>query len=367
VVSSERLTLGADAVYVPGIAQSHTHHRWPGGLARPGAAPRTERRRRQIIARSTHRLQREGGLRVSIAFDCNRREEADVVRCVDAPRRAMRSLGDVGLHGRRSRGVDVNKIASADGTVIAYERLGAEDCAPVIVVGGALCDRARMRRISDALAHHVPIINYDRRGRGDSGAGGAFEVERELEDLEALTDAAGGSVSLYGHSSGAALALQAVLHGLPIERLVLHDPPYVPGGDAQARVAYHDRLTTLVAEGRSGDAVALFMALTGVPPETIEDTRTKPSWPALERLGRSLPYDSAALDNAHGGTVPHGLERATTPTLVMVGDANPPYFLEVGRRLAHGLPNARLEVLEGEGHVVDASKIASVVTSFMAA
>ena len=74
----------------------------------------------------------------------------------------------------------MNRITSADGTVIAYEFLGERDIglAPLVVVGGALCDRARMRRISDALAEHVPVINYDRRGRGDSGAGGSFEVER---------------------------------------------------------------------------------------------------------------------------------------------------------------------------------------------
>jgi pimeloyl-ACP methyl ester carboxylesterase len=269
------------------------------------------------------------------------------------------------LHREES---NVNRITSADGTVIAYEFLGERDIglAPLVVVGGALSDRARMRRISDALAEHVPVINYDRRGRGDSGAVGSFEVERELEDLAALADAAGGSMSLYGHSSGGALALQAVLHGLPIERLVMHDPPYVPEGDARARVAYHERLTTLVAEGRNGDAVALFMALTGVPPETIDSMRTEPSWAGLERLGRSLPYDSAALDDVHGGMVPHGLERATTATLVIVGDANPPFFLEAGRRLADRLPNARREVLEGEGHVVDAGKLAPLVASFIA-
>ena len=122
-----------------------------------------------------------------------------------------------------------------------------------------------MLRISSALAQQLPVVNYDRRGRGDSGAGGDVAVEPEVEDLAALADEVGASVSLYGHSSGAALALQAALHGLPTTRLVLHDPSYAPAADRATRRSYHQQLTALVFEGRLGDAVALFMTLTGMP------------------------------------------------------------------------------------------------------
>ncbi len=274
----------------------------------------------------------------------------------------------VGVKDFVRKGADVERVTSADGTVIAYERSGDQSVGrtPIIVVGGALCDRGRMRRIGEELAKHAPVVNYDRRGRGDSGAAGPFLVEREVEDLSALADAAGGPVSLYGHSSGAALALQAVRHGLAVERLVLHDPSYAPAGDRQTRRSYHQQLTALVAEGRSGDAVALFMSLTGVPLETIEAMRGDPSWTAIEPLGQSLPHDSAALDDAHGGAVPEGLERANMPVLVLVGGANPAFFLDVARQLADRLPNARLEVLEGEGHVVDAGTLAPIVAGFLA-
>jgi pimeloyl-ACP methyl ester carboxylesterase len=262
----------------------------------------------------------------------------------------------------------VSQTRSADGTIIAYERLGDHDRGrtPLIVVGGALCDRQRMLRISNALAQQLPVVNYDRRARGDSGSGGEVAVEAEVEDLAALAADVGDPVSLYGHSSGAALALQAALHGLPITRLVLHDPSYAPAGDRARRRAYHQQLTALVSQGRLGDAVALFMTLTGMPSEAIDAMRAEPSWPAIEPLGRSLPYDSAALDDAHGGGVPAGLERVTTPTLVLVGGANPPFFLQVARELANGLPNAGLHTLEDEGHVADAGKIAPIVVSFMA-
>src|SRR5215210_3793492 len=108
----------------------------------------------------------------------------------------------------------VEKVTSADGTSIAFERFG--DGQPVIVVGGATCDRAMTRPLAEELAHHFMVINYDRRGRGDSGDTKPYAIEREIEDLGALIAEAGGEASVYAHSSGAGLALHAAAHGLHI-------------------------------------------------------------------------------------------------------------------------------------------------------
>src|SRR5919206_1419225 len=125
------------------------------------------------------------------------------------------------------------EIASPDGTTIAYDRLG--DGPPVILVCGALCDRALMRPTAEELAKHFTVFNYDRRGRGDSGDTAPYAVEREIEDLGALIAEAGGRASVYGHSSDAGLVLHAAAHGLPIAKVALHDPPYSPNGDEEAR------------------------------------------------------------------------------------------------------------------------------------
>ena len=124
-------------------------------------------------------------------------------------------------------------VTSADGTTIAYDRLG--DGPPVVVVGGALADRAVLAATAEALAAHRTVLNYDRRGRGDSGDTAPYAVAREVEDLAALLAAAGGSAALYGHSSGAALALHAAAAGLPIERLVMHEAPYGPRSPLRRR------------------------------------------------------------------------------------------------------------------------------------
>ena len=210
----------------------------------------------------------------------------------------------------------MDTLTSADGTPIAYERLG--DGPPLIVVGGALCDRGRMRPVCAALGAHVTVFNYDRRGRGDSGEGVGHDVEREIEDLAALVAEAGGRAAVYGHSSGAALVLRAALRG-PALRPASSSTTRRSRPTATRVARRPGRTTTelraLVAAGRDGDAVALFMRLTGVPPDAVEAMRGEPWFAATTALGPSLVHDSAAMGNAErGATVPLDLIAAAQPT-----------------------------------------------------
>src|SRR3712207_3975459 len=162
------------------------------------------------------------------------------------------------------RRVLIDTLTSSDGTTIAFERLG--DGPAVIVVGGSLGDRRLTRPTAEELAKHFTVINYDRRGRGDSGDTAPYAVEREIEDLGALIAEAGGTASVYGHSSGAALALHAAAGGLPIARLVLHEPPYTPDGDEDRQRATRteaEHIKTLLAEDRHGEAVEYILRAIG--------------------------------------------------------------------------------------------------------
>src|SRR5919205_4022109 len=169
------------------------------------------------------------------------------------------------LRRRSSMRETFQEVASPDGTTIAVDRLG--EGPPVIMVCGAMCDRALMRPTAEELAKHFTVFNYDRRGRGDSGDTAPYAVEREIEDIGALIAEAGGTASVYGHSSGAGLVLHATAHGLPIAKIVLHDPPYAPDGDQKARRSsreYGENLRAMLSKGRCGDAVELFMTLVGM-------------------------------------------------------------------------------------------------------
>jgi pimeloyl-ACP methyl ester carboxylesterase len=262
----------------------------------------------------------------------------------------------------------VEKVRSKDGTTIAFDRLG--DGPAVIVVGGATCDRTITRPLAEQLAQHFTVINYDRRGRGDSSDTAPYAVEREIEDLAALIAEAGGTASVYGHSSGAALALHAAAHGLPISKLVLHEPPYVPDGEEERRISreYAEKLKTILAEGRRGDAVELFMTTVGTPQEMVDRMRSEPWWARMEAIAPTLAYDSEVMgDSRRGGTIPVDLVgRVTPPTLVLVGGASPAWMIDVGRQVADAMPNGRHSVLEDQEHVVPPELLAPVLAEFFA-
>jgi pimeloyl-ACP methyl ester carboxylesterase len=240
------------------------------------------------------------------------------------------------------------------------------DGPPVIVVGGQLADRALTRPTAEELAKHFTVINYDRRGRGDSGDTGPYAVEREIQDLQALIAEVGRSASVYAHSSGAALALHAAAAGLPIAKLIVHEPPYTPDGDedrqrATRKEAAH--IKTLLAEERRGDAVEYVMRGIGMPPEMVEGVSQDPR---VVALSPTMAYDSEIMgDISRGGTIPADLlDAVTIPTLVLVGGASPEWMIDVSRRLAERLPNGRHCVLEGQEHVVPPEVLVPALEEF---
>src|ERR687898_1063418 len=263
----------------------------------------------------------------------------------------------------------IGTVTSSDVTTIAYDRLG--DGPPVILVCGAMCDRALMRPTAEELAKHFTVFNYDRRGRGGSADTGPYAIEREIEDLVALLVEAGGRASVYGHSSGAGLVLHAAAHGLPISKLVLHDPPYAPDGDEEARLSsreYGENLKAMLSEDRRGEAVELFMTMVGMPQEMVEGMRHTPRWAGLEAMAPTLAYDSEVMgDIGRDGTNPvDQANRVRIPALVLTGGADYPWMTDVGRRLAEAMPNGQHRVLEGQEHTVSPEVLVPVLAEFFA-
>lgn len=150
-----------------------------------------------------------------------------------------------------------------------------------------------------------------------------YAVEREVDDLDALIVDAGGSASVFGTSSGAILALEAAADGLAITKLALWEPPFSVDDDGPRRHReYATRLAELLAAGRRGDAVELFMKQVGLPPEFVAQARNAPWWSATEDLAHTLAYDAAVMGDS---SVPTGrVASVTVPTLVMDGGAPPP-------------------------------------------
>lgn len=232
---------------------------------------------------------------------------------------------------------------SKDGTRIVYDKQGQGPT--VIVVDGALCTRSSGSKpgLVELLAQHFTVYSYDRRGRGDSGDTKPYNIEREVEDIEALIDATGKAANLYGHSSGAALALETALRlGNKVSKLAMFEAPY--NDDLEAQQAWREyirQLTMALEEGRSGDAVALFMNVGGMSPEQIEGMRQTPAWPALEAIAPTLAYDHAAILGANGIVPAERAANVWVPTMVMNGGNSFPFMYNTARSLSKAVPNAQ--------------------------
>jgi pimeloyl-ACP methyl ester carboxylesterase len=123
------------------------------------------------------------------------------------------------------------RVCSADGTMIAFERAGQGPA--LILITGGLTDRTVTRSVAAELAPRFTVYAYDRRGRGSSGDTAPYSAEREVEDLAAVIGAAGGPALVFGHSSGAVLALEAAARGLAITKLAAYEPPYLTGASGR--------------------------------------------------------------------------------------------------------------------------------------
>ena len=249
-------------------------------------------------------------------------------------------------------------ITSADGTTLAFDQLGSGP--PLVLVSGAMCGRRADEAIAAALAERFTVLNYDRRGRGDSGEIGPYAVEREIEDLAAVLDAAGGSAVVVGLSSGGALVLLAAAAGLPVSAAVIWEVPYRTDDEGRrAAATYRSQTLALLAEGRRDEAVALFLRTVGVPDSAIHGMRQSPFWPAGEKIAPTLAYDAAILGDA---AVP--VDRLATiacPTSLLTGGASPALFAAAAEAAVAVLPEGTHRVLDGQRHDVDPTVLAAAV------
>jgi pimeloyl-ACP methyl ester carboxylesterase len=255
----------------------------------------------------------------------------------------------------------MDKVRSSDGTTIAFDRIGAG--APVVLVSGASTTRGVNAQLAELLAADFTVLNYDRRGRGDSGDTPPYAVEREVEDLDAVIAEAGGAAAVFGNSSGAVLALRAAAAGLPVTRLALWEPPLMVDPDAPRRHReYVERLTGFLDAGRRGDAMALFMKTVGLPEEMIAGMRHAPMWPGMEAVAHTLAYDAEVMGDS---TVPTALVSSiTAPTLVLDGSDTGVWAANSSRALTAALPHPSHRTLEGQSHNVAWEVLAPVVREF---
>lgn len=261
-------------------------------------------------------------------------------------------------------------VVSKDGTTIAYERIGSGP--PLVVVDGALNTRemGTGKQIAPALAGQFTVYIYDRRGRGGSGNTLPYASEREIEDLHAVMGATGGGADVFGHSSGATVALEAVRQGLSARRLVLYEPPMVvddtrpPVGDR-----FGGRVGDLADSGRRGEAVKLFMTEgVRVPKPVTVIMPLMPAWKHLKAVAHTLPYDISFVEEyLHGRPLPAGRwDGVGIPVLVIAGGKSPEWMRNAMWELSQTIPGATLRTLPGQTHMMKPKATVPVIAEFFA-
>ncbi|RSM81620.1 alpha/beta hydrolase [Kibdelosporangium aridum] len=255
----------------------------------------------------------------------------------------------------------MRKVVSADGTTIAYETAG--DGPPIVLLNGAFRDHTIFDQLVPELTSKCTTYAYDRRGRGESGDSPAYAIDREIEDLAAVIEEAGGQAVVFAGSLGANLALEAAMRGLPITKLALHEPYYRVEGFPKPPSDFMDRLKALLADDDRDEAAALWLAeLMDLSSETIEQWRQGPMWPMNVANAHTLVYDTTLCGDY---TIPSKrLAELRTPCLVLNSDGTSDWFRAAARATATVLPNGWGMELPGSFHRIEMDILGRVLAGF---
>jgi pimeloyl-ACP methyl ester carboxylesterase len=264
------------------------------------------------------------------------------------------------------------KAISKDGTKIGYDKVGAGPL--LIIVTGASQFRAinpKIGELAKLLSDRFTVVTYDRRGRGESGDTQPYSVEREIEDIGALIAENGGRASLLGFSSGAVLAIEAAVAGLPVDKVVAYEPPFVVEGSGANPNRSHlvPKLEAALSRGDRREVARIFyVESVGLPPEEFEKMMNSPQGKALEGIAPTLIYDSRIVDRAYPNQKwPARFAANKTPILLLDGDKTVPFLPYGVDALNEVLANSSRRTLPGQEHSPAPEAIAPVVREFLTA
>lgn len=239
------------------------------------------------------------------------------------------------------------RATSKDGTTIGVNRSG--EGPPLLLVHGTTADHRRWAGISPRLEAHFTVHAMDRRGRGMSGDGAVYALEREAEDVAAVLEAIGEPAFVLGHSYGALATLEAALLTDRIARMILYEPP-VPVEPGSLPTGAADRMQALVDRGENEAALEIFFReVVGMPDHEFEVYRALPMWPVRVGLAPTVPREMA-IEHLYRFE-PERYEGLRVPTLLLLGGDSPPLFRRALEAVAEALPNGQIAVMPGEQHV----------------
>jgi pimeloyl-ACP methyl ester carboxylesterase len=238
-------------------------------------------------------------------------------------------------------------VISNDGTRIAYQRSGSGP--PLVLVHGTTADHTRWARLLPELERAYSVHAIDRRGRGGSGDGAEYAIQREFEDVAAVIDSIGEPVLLLGHSYGAICSLEASLLTDRLRGLILYEPP-LPLGGAVSPAGVPERIQALVDAGDNEAALEVFLReVVRMPEHEAAKYRTLPTWTSRVGLAPTIPRE-LVFDRSYRFE-PGRFAAMRTPTLLLLGGDSPELFRRAVEAVHAALPDSRVAVLPAQQHV----------------
>jgi pimeloyl-ACP methyl ester carboxylesterase len=224
--------------------------------------------------------------------------------------------------------------------------------------------------LAEELKDTFTVYTYDRRGRGESGDTKPYSTQREIEDLAAVIDAAGGSVKLYAISSGVALALEAANTIPGITGMVLYEAPiFTDTTRKPVPTDYVQHMDQLVANGDNAGAIRYFMEKgIAVPWFVILMMQLMGMFKKMAPVGATLPYDTAFVSPfwTYKPIPRNRWPNVTVPVLAMGGSKSDAWMQNAQKAIAENLPNAQHKTLAGQNHMVSPTAIAPFIKEFLA-
>lgn len=259
-------------------------------------------------------------------------------------------------------------VTSADGTRIGFDRVGSGP--PVILIGGAMqfraFDPATVEMAQHLASHGFEVVDYDRRGRGDSPAEPPITLAQTIADLRALTDdlteGADDAVALFGNSSGASIALAAAAAGLPVSKLVFFEAPLDEEGGEEGAV-FLDELRERIAAGDRVGTLEVYMA--DMPPEWLEGAKQSPGWATMLEIAPSLEPDAESLAWTQSAPRAELWRDITAPTLALVGEQTMPIMTAAAASIVASMPNAQTRTIVGANHQWEPRTMALAIAEFL--
>ena len=258
------------------------------------------------------------------------------------------------------------RVVSGDGTPIACFLDGVGPA--LVMIHGMTFDHATAwSRLTPLLSDRFELCAIDRRGRGASGDGPAYSFEREIYDVLSVASSFDGPVTLFGHSFGATIAMEAAPLLGNLRALVLYEPsissfdPWPQGSIA--------RMEQLLATGERAELLRVFFCdVMGLESRTFAALRAMRSWPARIESAHTIPREARADDEYVFD--PGKFTSLRVPTLVIAGSESPVGFGPAARAVHAAIPNSQLVVLEGQGHdaaITAPAVLAEAIQDFMGA